>query len=279
MNTNKIRAPKILGKFKLSILIVLVVVLCSSALMIAKLNADTGVIPLTQQQFVHGLNKALSDNVKSNIQSSIQSQQALSRGVVSEDEKMLIDYYTGDEFNNQLENLSANGDYAALFEFVFEKFNEYLLENFAAEQNDGEGNSRASNVLSRDFFVGVEKSAYDCIYLFDNLFSVIGEKIRQIAELAYDIFDLGQDIWNIVMVSPLASIATAAVSAVLGTLKAILGAIPIVGWIALGLIGCVEIAIFIAMLVNGYNRKGFRVGVDVQTGWFGIPIGVRWVCE
>ena len=46
MNTNKFGVPKILGRFKLSILIALVVVLCSSALMIAKLNADVGVANL-----------------------------------------------------------------------------------------------------------------------------------------------------------------------------------------------------------------------------------------
>jgi len=63
----------------------------------------------------------------------------------------------------------------------------------------------------------------------------------------------------------------------------IFAAIPIVGWIALGILAgivyTVKLAIFIAMLVNGYYGTGFKVGVDVKTGFLGIPTGVKWVCE
>lgn len=70
----------------------------------------------------------------------------------------------------------------------------------------------------------------------------------------------------------------ALVSPILAGVNAALGAIPIIGWIAIGILAASLAVVLVTAMVAGSQGKGFRFGFNVKTKWF-IPVGVSFVCE
>lgn len=63
-----------------------------------------------------------------------------------------------------------------------------------------------------------------------------------------------------------------------GALTSALAAIPVVGWIALGIVAASALTIATATFIHGKNNQAFRLGFKVKTFW-GIPTGVSFICE
>jgi hypothetical protein len=273
MNSS-VKQPTIhrVGKVKLSIIMLLIITLPISALMVAVLRSEYDSAQLQasiqQEQIVDVLNKTVVNGVKADMQANI-AQQLATRNTLSLDESRLIDHYTSDEFFGIFGELLDNGEYDIALNFVFEELNTYLQDTYGDAQAT-QDLSRASGLL-RDFFVGINVPASECIWLYNNIVDIFGTIL--------DIYDIGSQLWAAVQTTIFATMATSAVNSILLGIKSLCASIPVVGWIALGLITAVEVTIFVTMLVKGSQGKGFKVGFDVKTGWFGIPTGVKWVCQ
>ncbi|MCL1944506.1 MAG: hypothetical protein FWF56_01695 [Firmicutes bacterium] len=131
--------------------------------------------------------------------------------------------------------------------------------------------SSMSDMQSRDWFAGISISSYDCEKMYRFIEDIRYTMSGNWGTTANFIIQS----YKILMEYPLFnSIVTGVVDAI----KTIASGIPVIGWIALALVVAAEIGLVVAMYVNGSHHNGFRVGFEVRTGWFGIPIGVSWVC-
>lgn len=117
-----------------------------------------------------------------------------------------------------------------------------------------------------DFFIGISMSAATCIGLYNALPGG--------TPTFYPGF-FG-DVAKMAMAVPAIS---GFVKSTIATISAALSAIPVWGWVCIGILAAATIALVGAMLYNGYHGKGFRIGFEVSTGWLGLPIGAKWVCE
>lgn len=61
-------------------------------------------------------------------------------------------------------------------------------------------------------------------------------------------------------------------------LASAVSAIPVVGWVALGIIAISAATIATAVFNHGRKNQAFRLGFNVKTFW-GIPRGVSFICE
>jgi len=73
--------------------------------------------------------------------------------------------------------------------------------------------------------------------------------------------------------------AIATLGGITSGLISALAKIPVVGWIAIGVIAGVSAMILSTYLVSAILGKSFRVGFNIKTGIFGIPTGFAFVCE
>jgi len=225
-------------------------------------KVDIGFVEMQKkQQVLTALNKSIASSLKQSFSDSIIERTNLQTGTLSQDELQLIEYYQSDEFFIGLENVSISGDDLQMLDYMFEPINSYLQLNYAEQGVQKPGD------LLRDFFVGISKSKQDCVNLYNTVMNIFGIYTEVDAYLPTIIAGL--------MSIP---VVNATISAILGTLKAICVAIPIIGWIALGILVGVELAIATTMFICGSNNNGFEVGVKVKTGFLGIPTGVKWVC-
>ena len=275
--TNNERMPKILGKFKLSLILALVVILPISTIFGAVLNAKYSVpMQIQPGQVLDTFNKTIFDTFKDGLQQGVAERDSLNRDVMTEDEQELLKYYQSDQFLNQFADYLALGNYFDVLDLMMSGINDYLQE-----YNDRE-DSNLTRGLSRDWFAGVERSQQACVALYKDVNGHVLKEFGYIFAIA-EFIEMATQIWGILMMSPVAGYVVMGVEKILSILYIVFGSIPIVGWIALAILAgialVVQISIFVAMYVNGSNNKGFRVGVDVLTGWFGIPYWCIWVCE
>ena len=227
-------------------------------------KVDPVFVELENSQIIKALNQTISKSIKDEMQANFEKQ-SLQKSELSLREQEIYEYYQSDKFFNQLDSILEKGDYGVALEFMFENINEYLEENFAEDKNSTV--SKPSDML-RNFFVGIQKSVDECQRAWEKFVDIIGW-----------IIDI-TEIWEIISDTMPQIVEYIAIYAgpIVATLKIICAAIPIIGWIALGLLVAVELTIYITMLVSGYHNRGFKVGVDVKTGWLGIPTGLNWVC-
>jgi len=261
---------------KLSIIVLLISIIPVSAVLYGVVNtkySDVAVERTIQQAELninHSLGNSIKDNIKNGIQNAINEHNVSTKSAdgaeLSADELYLLEYYQSDEFYAQLDQVFSGNDYLGVIEFLFAPINDILSKN---------GDESTASGLLRDWFAGVERSRTECQMFYENIF---GDLIN-FGESAWDIYELARDIWEIIELHPtVLYYASSVVSGIMGVLTGILAAIPVIGWIALGLLIAVEIDICEAMFYAGYIGRGFKVGVQVKTGWLGIPVGLEWIC-
>ncbi|MCM1367577.1 MAG: hypothetical protein NC184_02040 [Roseburia sp.] len=122
-----------------------------------------------------------------------------------------------------------------------------------------------SYVDGGDFFVGINLSASFC----GALASYVPMSMKTGGVGLGSFFSVAMSIPQV----------NAVVAPILAGVKAGLAAIPIIGWIAIGVLAAATITVLATALYAGTQGKGFKFGFNVRTGWFGIPKGANFVCE
>ena len=117
-----------------------------------------------------------------------------------------------------------------------------------------------------DYFVGISVSAATAIFLWNSGQRTVGLAYGGLSVLALGkmaISMIGFDVY----LAPYISAITSALST-----------IPVVGIIAIGIVAIATAAIYGTILYAGSKGRGVKIGVNVKTGWFGIPKGANFVC-
>ena len=118
-----------------------------------------------------------------------------------------------------------------------------------------------------DFFVGISVSATIARSLWTR-----GQRTVGLASGGLSVLALGKIAMTMLGFDVYLAPYLAAISSALST-------IPVVGWVAIGIIAFATVAIYGTILYAGSIGRGFKIGVNVKTGWFGIPKGVDFVCD
>ena len=228
-------------------------------------------------------------NVKSETAKSIQDwkQQAQTR-TISLLEQELMTKYDEQYFEKYFAFLDSNPEPQELLDYLFSGFGEYEKSVFGDSlSNFGISNQKVNNTnsLLRDFFIGVNIPAKDSIWLWEQVLVQLGYWGQAATDYGNHILSLAtsgnSQQWT-QLVAELIRTALAVSGALTGLIlavNALLAVIPVVGWIAIGIIAAAGTTIFLTYLINGIKGKGLKLGVDVKTGWFGIPTGVKFICE
>jgi hypothetical protein len=122
-----------------------------------------------------------------------------------------------------------------------------------------------SYVEGGDFFVGINMSASLCY------------SISSFVPMSAKTGGIGMGtLFSIAMGIPQVS---AIVTPIISSVSTALASIPVVGWIAIIAFGLGVAAALGAAIVAGNMGKGYKFGVNVKTGWLGIPTGCSFVCQ
>lgn len=145
-------------------------------------------------------------------------------------------------------------------ETIFERTSNLIMPSHCVELDSDE----MSYVDGGNFFVGVSLSASFCIAL------------AQYVPMAAKTGGIGiGTLASIAMSNP---IINSMITPILTGIKSALSLIPVVGWVAIGVLCAVTLTILGTALYAGLNGKGFKFGWEIKTGWFGIPVGANFIC-
>ena len=118
-----------------------------------------------------------------------------------------------------------------------------------------------------DFFVGISVSAATSTFLWNS-----GQRTAGLASGGLSVLALGKMAISMigfdVYLAPYISAITSALST-----------IPVIGWAAIIAVAAAALTLYGTILYAGSIGRGFKIGVNVKTGWFGIPKGFDFICD